>query len=120
MFKNRSKVAFASALIATLYVLYLCFYFFGEVPGDVESGTDAIAAGLVYSLVMPHIVTNIIAVVFNWIAFAKNKKWAIIVALVFYIIAALSFVLYFFFDLPSIILSAVAISKISKINKSQA
>ncbi len=112
MFKNRSKVAFASALIATLYVGYL-FSYFGDAASTNAGG--AIAA----AIIMPHLFANIIAVVFNWIAFFTNKKWAIIVALILYCVAAALFMLYFMFDLPSIILSAIAISKIGKINKLQ-
>ncbi len=112
MFKNRSKVAFASALIATLYVVYLFSYF-----GDAAS-TDA-GGAIAAALIMPHLFMNALAVVFNWIGFIKNKKWAIIVALVLYCVAAALFMLYFMFDLPSIILSAVAISKVSKINQLQ-
>ncbi len=117
MFKNRSKVAFVSAVIATLYVLYLSSYFFGDVPNDVNGGAEAVGAALAITLIMPHLIANFIAVIFNWIAFAMNKKWAIIVALVLYIVAGILFPLYFFFDLPSITLSAVAISKIGKIYK---
>ncbi len=109
MFKNRSKLAFASSVVATLYVFYICGYF---LDASVTAGGT-----IAFVIVMPHIVANVIAVIFNWIGFFGNYKWSVIVALVLYCVALVLFIPYFIFDLPSIILTAISISKISKINR---
>lgn len=110
MFNNRSKVVFVSAVLATLYVIYTASYF-------ADAASSDLGGALATAIVMPHLIANFIAVIFNWIAFAMNKRWAIIVALVLYCVAIVLFPVYFFFDLPMVILSAVGISKISKIQK---
>ncbi len=109
MFNNRSKVAFAAALLGTAYTLYLLTYFGG--------GADETAGAIAFALVMPHFICNLIAAVFGWIGFKSNKKGMIITSLVFYILAIVTFLLYFLFDLPMVILSAIAISKVGKLNQ---
>lgn len=107
MFNNRSKVAFAAALLGTLYTLYLLVYFTG--------GDDSSAVA--FALVLPHIICNLLATIFAWIGFNKNHKGMMIASLVFFIIAIFAFMLYFLFDLPMVILSAVAIAKVGKIKQ---
>ncbi len=109
MFNNRSKAAFTAALLGTLYTIYLLTYFGG---GAGESG-NAIA----FALVMPHLLCNLIAAIFGWLGFKNNSKGMVITSLVLYILAIILFMLYFLFDLPMVILSAIAIGKVSKLKK---
>ncbi len=107
MFKNRSKVAFAAALLGTLYSVYLLVYF-----GGVSTDT---AGAIAFALVMPHFLCNLLAAIFGWFGFKNNSKGMIIAALVLYVVAIVLFMIYFLFDLPMVILSAIAISKVSKL-----
>lgn len=109
MFNNRSKTAFIAALLGTVYSLYLLKYF--------GAGADETTGAVAFALVMPHFICNIIAAIFGWIGFKGNRKGMMIASLVFYILAIVTFILYFLFDLPMVIFAAIAISKISKINK---
>ncbi len=110
MFKNRSKIVFAAAVLGTLYTIYLVSYF-------TSASSEDLGGAIATAIVMPHMAMNLLAVIFNWVAFAGTKKWAIIVALVLYCVAIVLFPLYALFDIPMVILSAIGISKTSKINK---
>lgn len=107
MFNNRSKVAFTAALLGTLYTIYLLMYF-GASAGET-------AGAVAFALVMPHFICNLIAASFGWIGFFKNRKGMIITSLVFYVLAIVLFMIYFLFDLPMVILSAIAIGKVSSL-----
>ncbi len=109
MFNNRSKVAFAAALLGTIYSVYLLTYF-----GGASSET---AGAIAFALVMPHFICNVLAAIFGWLGFKNNSKGMVIASLVLYVVAIITFMLYFLFDLPMVILSAIAISKVSKLKK---
>lgn len=107
MFENRSKTAFAAAILGTAYTLYLLFYF---------GGSADTAGAIAFALVMPHFICNLLASIFAWLGFRKNSKGMMITALVLFVIAIFLFMIYFLFDLPMVILSSIAIAKISKLN----
>ncbi len=109
MFENRSKVAFAAALLGTVYSLYLLFYF-GSSSGDT-------AGAVAFAIVMPHFLCNLAAAIFGWFGFKNNSKAMVITSLVLYIIAIFLFFIYFMFDIPMVILSAIAISKVSQLKQ---
>ncbi len=109
MFENRSKVVFASAVLGVLYFIMLFKNFF--------LGVNDAGSALATALVMPHIISVFIAVVFNVLGFIKNKKAFVIVGLVMYCVAGILFLIYIIMLIPMIILSSIGISKVSKINK---
>ncbi len=115
MFNFRSKVLFVSAVIGTLYVFYLISYFIG---GTASAGSteEAIGTGLATVLVAPHMFMVFLAVIFNWIGFAMNKKWAAITCGVLYSVAGFLFMLYIMFVIPCIVLSFVGVAQVGKIN----
>lgn len=100
MFENRSKVAFASAVLGVAYTLYLIIYFY--------SGDSVLAA----AMVTPHIMAVLLASIFNVVGFYYNKKWGLITACVLYSVAVILFTLYFIFLIPMIVLRAIGISKV--------
>lgn len=118
MFRNRSKVVFISAVLGTLYTLYLVFYFSGAVSGS--QGEEQLGAAIATALVTPHIVLVGTAAVFNWVGFFINKVWGTLVAGILYAVGGLIFLAYFLYVLPMIVLSFVGVSIVSKINDRQA
>ncbi len=114
MFKNRSKVLFISAILGTLYTLYLVSYF----TGGMSSGDSAeqVGTALATALVLPHAMVLVLAVIFNWVGFFMNKTWAAITCGVLYSVSGVLFLLYIVFEVPMIILSFVGVSKVKKIN----
>lgn len=118
MFRNRSKVVFLSAVLGTLYTLYLIFYFSGAVSGS--EGEEQIGAAIATALVTPHMVLVGLAAIFNWVGFFNNKVWGTLVAGILYAVGGLIFLAYFMFVVPMIILSFVGVSMVSRINERKA
>lgn len=115
MFKFKSKVVFTSAILGTLYAIYLLVYFTGAISGS--EGAEQIGASIAAALVAPHMALVILAVIFNWVSFFANKSWATLTSGILYSVAGVIFLLYIVFVIPMIILSFVGMSKVSKINK---
>ena len=114
MFKNRSKVLFVSAILGTLYALYLVSYFTGGVTST--DGAEQVGTAIATALVLPHAMLLVLAVIFNWVGFFMNKTWAAITCGVLYSVSGVLFLLYIVFEIPMIILSFVGVSKVKKIN----
>ncbi len=113
MFNKRSKVMFTSAILGSLYLIYIVYYFFNEV--GTTQGAEQMGAALATTVVLPHIVLLALAVIMNWVGFFMNVKWGAISAGVLYSVSGVIFLLYIIFVIPMIILSFVGVSKIGKI-----
>lgn len=114
MFKNRSKVLFVSAILGSLYALYLVSYFTGTISST--DGAEQVGTAIATVLVLPHAMLLVLAVIFNWVGFFMNKTWAAITCGVLYSVSGVFFLLYIIFEIPMIILSFVGVSKAKKIN----
>lgn len=112
MFKNRSKILFICALLATIYVIYLISYF-GNATGDLNS-SEEIGGAIATALVTPHMIFIGVGAIFSWLGFFLKKSWSALVAAILYCIGALSFIMYFVFCIPLIILGFVGYSKQKK------
>ncbi len=115
MFKNRSKALFVAALLATIYVIYLVFYFGGAITSD--DSVEAIGGAIATALVMPHMIITGLGAVFSWIGFGSRKTWAALVGAILYCVGGLLFLIYIMFSIPLIILGFVGYSKQKMINK---
>lgn len=115
MFKNRSKVLFVCALLATLYVIYLMSYF-GNSVVDMNSAEE-IGGAIATALVTPHMVVMGIGAVFSWLGFFLKKSWGALVGAILYCVGALLFMLYAMFCIPLIVLGFVGYSKQKKFIK---
>jgi len=118
MFRNRSKVVFFSALLGTLYTLYLVFYFSGAVSGSQREAQ--LGAAIATALVTPHMVLVGLAAIFNWVGFFNNKVWGALTAGILYAVAGLIFLAYFIFVIPMIVLRFIGVSILSRINDREA
>ncbi len=105
---KRSKLLLISAIIGTIYMIYIFSYFIG-----VNSDGDASGA-LATMLVAPHMVFVFIALVFNWLGFALKLRWAALAAGILYSVALLSFPAYFMFVIIELVLCYVAFAKMKK------
>ena len=114
MFKDRSKVLFIGALLATLYTIYLVLYFGGAMSSS-DSG-EAIGGAIATALVTPHMLLTGLGAVFSWIGFGTKKTWGALVGAILYCVGALLFIVYAIFSIPLIILGFVGYSKQKKIN----
>ena len=112
---KKSKLLLASAIIGTLYLIYLIIYFTGSISSS--DGAEAIGAGIAAALVMPHMVCVGVAVLFNWIGWALKARWAALTAGIVYAVSMVCMFLYAIFVVLEMIFCFVAFAKMK--NKAQ-
>lgn len=106
---KRSKLLLISAIIGTLYGIYLISYFTGA--NTSSSGAEQVGAGIATLIVMPHMAMVWLAIVFNWLGYALKLKWSALVAGILYAVAIVLFFMYFMFVIIEMILCFVAYAK---------
>ncbi|MDD4592834.1 MAG: hypothetical protein PHG06_20770 [Parabacteroides sp.] len=111
---KRSKCLLISAILGTLYLIYIINYFINGVAST--SGAEQVGAGIATALVAPHMFLLAIAVLFNWIGWAAKMRWAALTGGILYCVSGFLFLLYVVFEIPSIILSFVGFAKMKKAN----
>lgn len=111
---KHSKLLLISAILGSIYAIYLIVYFGG---GIAESKDAAEAAGraIATALVTPHMILVALAVIFNWIGYFSNKRGFALTGGILYSVAGVIFILYLIFLVPSIILSFVGYAKLKKV-----
>lgn len=115
MFKGRSKVLFVSSLLTTIYVIYLIIHFGSSM--FVDDGAEALGGVIATALVTPHMVLLGLGAIFGWLGFFLRKTWAVLVAFILYIVAALLFLVYAIFVIPSIVLGIIGYGNQKKLNR---
>lgn len=113
MFKSRSKVLFVCCILATIYAIYLIFYFGNSMSSSDTS--EALGGAIATTLITPHIICISIGAIFSWIGFFMRKAWGALVGAIMYSVATLLFLAYFMFTVPLIILGFVGYSKQKKL-----
>lgn len=113
MFKNRSKVLFVCAVLATVYSLYLIIYFGSSFV--TSNSAEVIGGVIATALVTPHMVLMSLGAIFSWLGFFLRKSWCALVGAILYFVAALIFMLYAPFCIPIIILGFFGFAKQRKI-----
>lgn len=116
--KKRSWALLISALLGVAYSIYIVSYFSGAVTGT-QTGSEAVGGAIATALVTPHMICVVIAAIFNSIAALANKRGFALVGAILYCVAAVMFLMYAPFVLPSIILSFIGYARLGKINKKQ-
>lgn len=111
---KRSTTLLISAILGVAYSVYLVVYFSSAVGG---SGAKAIGGAIAATLVTPHMICVSIAAIFNVLGWLNNKRNFALVGAILYCVAALAFLLYAMFVIPSIILSFIGYSRLKTINK---
>lgn len=114
MFKNRSKILFLCALLASAYTVYLLWYF-GSSLGDLNS-SEEIGGAIATALVTPHMLAMGVGAIFSWLGFFLRKSWAALVGAILYCVSDLLFIMYSMFCIPIIILAFIGYSKQKKLN----
>ncbi len=110
---KKSKLLLASTILGTSYLVYIIYYFFGNVAAAPDT-VEAIGAGIATALVAPHMFILMIAVIFNWIGWAAKATWGALVGGILYCVSAFFFLMYTPFVLLQIIFSFVAFAKMKK------
>ncbi|MDO4198445.1 MAG: hypothetical protein Q4D13_05605 [Erysipelotrichaceae bacterium] len=110
---KRNVLLLISAIIGTIYGIYLIAYFTGAVSGS--SGTEQAGAALAGVLVMPHMAMVWIALIFNWLGYIFKLRWAALVAGILYAVSMVLFFVYFMFVVVEMILCFIAYAKMKKV-----
>ena len=114
---KRSKILLISAILSTVYFIYLISYFSGNIASS--EGAEALGAGIAAALVAPHMICVGIAVIFNWIGFAMKISWAALTAGILYAVSMVLMFIYFFFVILQTVLCFLAYAKMKKAQKNQ-
>ncbi len=115
MKKKRSKLLLISAIIGTLYALYIIIYFSSSLNSN--DAAEAVGAAIATALVMPHMILVVLAVIFNWVGYGTNKRGLALTGGILYSVAGVVFLMYIFFVIPSLVLSFVGFAKLKQINE---
>ncbi|MGO1470086.1 MAG: hypothetical protein ACTHW2_08700 [Tissierella sp.] len=112
--KKKNKLALISWVLSLLYVIYLITYF-GEGIGDGTSSEQA-GAAIATALVLPHMLTVGIGLIFNILGYFLNNRAFVLVGAILYSVSILLFIMYFMFVIIQMILSYVAFAKMKNNN----
>ena len=115
MKKKRSILLLISAIIGTLYALYIIIYFSSSLNSN--DASEAVGAAIATALVMPHMILVVLAVIFNWVGYGTNKRGLALTGGILYSVAGVVFLMYIFFVIPSLVLSFVGYAKLKQINE---
>ena len=110
---KRSNLLLASWIICALYLTYILAYFWVKIPNN-PSAAESIGIGLATMLVGPHILITFLALIFNIIGWSSIKPWAALTGAILYCVAAIMFLIYCIFVIPSIVLSFVGFARMRK------
>ncbi len=117
MFNKRSVVSFIATILALAYGIYLISYFAGANAASASDG-EAVGKTIATALVLPHLIITWIGVIFGVLGFFLRKSGFLLTAAILYASAALFFLLYGAFLVPSIVLGFVGYSSQRKLNRS--
>lgn len=110
---KKSKCLLVSWILGIAYAIYLISYFASQNASQTEA-TAAIGVGIATALVMPHMVCTVLAVIFNILGWAMNKRGFALTGAILYAVAMVVFPAYFFFVIVQMILSFVGFAKMKK------
>lgn len=121
MFTNRSKSSFLAWVLAAAYGVYSIVYWSG-VGAETQSAdaAEAIGAGLATLLVLPHVIFVVVGALFGVIGFFARSPGFVLTSAILYSVAAIVFLVYAVFLIPSIVLGFVGFAKQRKINRGTA
>lgn len=114
MKKKKNGFLLASAILSSIYVIWLFSYFSTNNVIN-SSGLESLGMAIAIQIVKPYMYITAIALVFNWIAWAINAKWAAIATPILYIVAISQFPTYFSHLIVQIVLCFVGFATLDKI-----
>ena len=111
---KKSKCLLISWILGVLYVLYLIGYIVNTNASLTETA-EAIGAGIATVIIMPHLICTVLAVIFNILGWAMNKRGFALTGAILYTVALVLMPLYFMFVIIQMILSYVGFAKLKTI-----
>lgn len=115
---KRSFCQFLSAAILIAYTIFIVQYFFDIIVNQTgESTINAISGALATMLVTPHMLLCAIASVFSAAGFIANSRGFALTAAILECVAAVVFLMYAPFLIPSIVLGFIGYVRIGSLKK---
>ena len=102
-----------SFILGTLYMLYSLFYWVGVSASSTDVWSQ-LGTGIATTLVMPHLICTLIAVIFNALGLFLNKRGFALTGAILYSVAMVLFLAYFMFVIIEMILSYVGFAMMKK------
>ena len=112
---KKSKLLITSAILGVLYSIYIITYFYNSITGS--DSYEAIGASIASMLVMPHMLTVLLAAVFSVVAVLTNKQWSGLTAMILYFVSAVLFIPYAVFSIPIAVFALFGWIKMKKLNQ---
>ncbi len=109
---KKSKLLLASAILGSLYLIYLISHFAGSMATSDE--TEAVGGAIAIAIVAPHMICVGLSTLFNWTGWALNARWAALVSGILYAVSIVLMVFYAPFVILQMIFSFVAFSKMKR------
>ena len=106
---KRSKLLLASAILGTLYLIYLISYFTGSMAAT--DGAALVGGAIATAMVTPHMLCVGLASLFSWIGWGASLRWAALVAGILFAVSILCMFLYALFVALQMIFCFVAFAK---------
>lgn len=114
MKEKKSKLLLVSWIIGVLYVVYLFWYMSSAGSAAGTDSAEALGTAIGLALIVPHLVFVVLAVIFNILGWAMNKRGFTLTGGILYAVSILMMPLYFMFVIIEMILSFVGFAKMKK------
>lgn len=112
--KKKSKLLLVSWIIGALYLVYLISYMGSAGSATGADSAEALGTAIGLALIVPHLLVVALAVLFNILGWAMNKRGFALTGGILYAVSILMMPLYFMFVLIEMILSFVGFAKMKK------
>lgn len=115
---KRSFCQFLSAAILIAYTIFIIQYFFGaSVDTSGDTATVNLSGSIATLMVTPHMLFCTLASIFSAVAFFANSRGFALTAAILECVAAVLFVMYAPFLIPSIVLGFVGYARIGALKR---
>ncbi|MBM7835909.1 hypothetical protein [Clostridium sardiniense] len=115
MKQKHSKALLVSAILGTLYSIYLISHWADAIL-NTSGGLQSLIM-IAMSIFIAHIISLVLATIFNWVSYITNKRGFALTAGILYLVAGIVFLPYIIFVILSIVLSFVGYVNLKKINE---
>jgi hypothetical protein len=108
---KKKKTLLVSWIMTLAYLVYIVYYMSTYSAGD---SNEQVGAAIAFALMLPHLFLTFLALVFNVLGWALNKRGFALTGAILYSVAMFLFLPYFFFIVTQTVLSYVGFAKMPK------